>query len=74
MEMFFLCSRNQSCCKWCKSDLAHVVSGVLQGMAFGPLLFSFHISDISSGIESEIRLFDVSFLQLVTDIYHSTAA
>ena len=36
-----------------KSDWAPVVSGVPQG----PLLFSLHINDITSDIESEIRLF-----------------
>ena len=39
-----------------KSDLANGVLGFPQGTAFGPL-FSLHIDDISSGIESEIRFF-----------------
>ena len=53
----FLCFRRQSCCKWSKSDWAPVVSGVRQGTFLGPLLFSLHINDIMSDIESEIRLF-----------------
>ena len=40
-----------------KSDWAPVVSDVPQGTVLGTLLFSLHINDINSDIESEIRLF-----------------
>ena len=54
----FLCFRQQSCCKWSKSDWAPVVSGPrCVRCPAGPLLFSLHINDIMSDIESEIRLF-----------------
>ena len=54
----FLCFRQQRVVvNGVKPDWVPVLSDVPQGTVLGPLLFSLYINDISSDIESEIRLF-----------------
>ena len=58
MDRFFLCFRQQRIVvNVVKSDWAPVLSGVSKDTVLGSLMVSLYINDISTDIESEIRIF-----------------
>ena len=69
----FLCFKQQRVVvNGVKSDWAPVLSGVPQCTVLGPLLFFLYINDMSSNIESEIRLFAddcVCYRQIKDEVY-----
>ena len=67
MDRFFsVLQTTASCFKWSKTGFGPSLSGVTQGIVLNPLLFSFYINDISTDIDSEIRLFATEKLEQVS--------